>query len=72
MRQEMVGFWDGNGISWTIFKQFASRSTHITTPTPHHSHFTGWMLFLALNHECQSTEGNKCCTMNMNETAGIV
>jgi len=24
---------------------------------PHHSIFTGWMLFLTLNQECQSTDG---------------
>jgi len=23
MRQEMMGFWDGSGISWTIYKQSA-------------------------------------------------
>jgi len=33
----MTGFWDGSGISWTICKQSAPRST----PTPHHSVFTG-------------------------------
>jgi len=35
-----------NGISWTICKQSAPHSRQITTPTPHHSIFTGWMLFL--------------------------
>jgi len=39
MRQEMMGFWDGCGISWTICKQSAPRSRQITTPTPHHSVF---------------------------------
>jgi len=58
MRQEMAGFWDGSGISWTIFKQSALRSRQITTPTPHQSMFTGWMLFLTPNQQCQSTEGN--------------
>jgi len=42
----MIEFWDGSGISWTICKQSARRSRQITTPTPHHSIFTGWMLFL--------------------------
>ena len=37
MRQEMVGFWDGSGISWTICKQSAPRSRDITTSTPHHT-----------------------------------
>ena len=32
MRQEMMGFWDGSGISWTICKQSAPRSRQITTP----------------------------------------
>ena len=33
----MMGFGDDSGISWTICTQYASRSTQITTPTPHHS-----------------------------------
>jgi len=36
------------GISWTICKWSASRSRQITTPTPHHSIFTGRMPFLML------------------------
>jgi len=44
-------------ISWTICKQSAPRSREITTPTPHHLIFTGWMLFLKTNQQCQSTEG---------------
>jgi len=31
-------------------------------PASHHSIFTGWMLFLMLNQQCQSTEGNKSNT----------
>jgi len=31
MRQEMIEFWDGSGISWTICKQSARRSRQITT-----------------------------------------
>jgi len=38
MRQEMMGFWDGSGISWTIRKQSAPHTRQTTTPTPHHSH----------------------------------
>jgi len=49
MRQEMMGIWDSSGISWTICKQSASRSRQITTSTPHHSIFTGRMLFLTPN-----------------------
>jgi len=57
MRQEMMGFWDGSGISWTICKQSVPRFRQTTTPTPHHSMFTDWMLFLTPNQQCQSTEG---------------
>ena len=52
----MMGFWDGSGISWTICKQPAPRSRQITTPAPHRSIFTGRMLFLTHNQQCQSTE----------------
>jgi len=37
-------FWDDTGISWTIRKQTVPCSKQITTPTPHHSVFTGRML----------------------------
>jgi len=45
-----------SGISWIICKQSAPCSRQITTPTPRHSIFTGQMLFLAPNQQCQSTE----------------
>jgi len=35
----------------------APHSRHITTPTPRHLIFTGWMLFLMPNQQCQSTDG---------------
>ena len=54
MRQETTGC---SGVSWTIFKQSAPRSRQITTTTSHHSIFTGQMLFLTPNQQCQSTEG---------------
>ena len=59
----LIFYWDDgvlgcSGISWTMCKQSAPRSRQITTPTPHHSIFTGWMLFLTPNQQCQSTEGN--------------
>jgi len=57
MRQEMIGFWDGSGISWTTCKQSAPRSRQITTPTSYHSIFTGRMFFLTPNQQCQSNEG---------------
>ena len=45
-----------SGISWTICKQSAPRSREITTPRSHNSIFTGQMLFLTPNQQCQSTE----------------
>jgi len=52
-----MGFGDGSGISWTTCKRSAYCSRQITTPTTHHSIFTGRMLFLTPNQQCQSTEG---------------
>ena len=40
---------DGSGISWTACKQTSPCSRQITTSTPHHSIFTGRMLFLTPN-----------------------
>jgi len=57
-QKEVMGFWYGFGISYTICKQSVPRSRQITTTTPHHSIFTGQMLFLTPNQQCQSTEGN--------------
>ena len=54
------GVWDGSGISWTVRKQSAPRSRQITTPTPHHSIFTGRLLFPTPNQQCQSTEAHQC------------
>jgi len=54
MRPEAMGF-GGSGISWTMCKQSAPRARQITT-TPHQSTFTGQMLFLTFNQQCQSTE----------------
>ena len=59
MRQQMMGFWDGSGISWTIREQSAPHSRQITSPTPHHSTFTGRMLFLTPNQQCQSTHTHR-------------
>ena len=52
-KQETVS---GSGISWDICKS-APRSRQIATPAPHHSVFTGRMLFLPPNQQRQSTEG---------------
>jgi len=38
-------------------EQSAPHSRQIITPTPHHSIFTGRVLFLTPNQQCQSTEG---------------
>ena len=59
-----MGFWNGSGISWTICKQYAPCFRQTTTTTPHHSIFTGWMLFLTPNQQCQSTEGTDLQTPN--------
>jgi len=47
----------GSSISWTICRSYELRSRQITTSAHHHSIFTGRMLFLAPNQQCQSTEG---------------
>jgi len=54
MKQEIVGFWDGSGISWTICKQPATLSRQITTPTPH---FYRPDFLLTPNQRRQSAEG---------------
>ena len=41
-----------SGISWTICIQSAPRCRRTTTPIPHHSIFTGRMLFLTANQQC--------------------
>jgi len=53
--------WGCSGISWTICKQSAPHSRQITTPTPHHSIFTGPMPFLIPIQQCQSTKGKALC-----------
>jgi len=46
-----------SGISWTMCKQSVPLSRQTTTPTPHTQLFTGQMLFLGPEKQCQSTEG---------------
>jgi len=58
----MTGFWDGGGYSWTLCKQPAPHSRQTTTPTPHHSMFTGRMRFLMPSQQSQSTEGHTCAS----------
>jgi len=62
-----MGFWECNGISWVIRTQSAPRSRHITTPTPHHSIFTGRMVFLTPNQQCQS----RPCSLQHNMTNSL-
>ena len=60
----------GSRISWTICQSFASCYRHITVPAAYHLFFTGQMLFMTHNQQCQSTEGkkdnnnNKCNELN--------
>ena len=49
----------GSGISWTICKSFAPHSRQ-PRQYPITQFFTGRMLFLTPNQQCQSTEGNAC------------
>jgi len=53
MTQETMRFWNAVASAG----QYAPCSRQITTPTSHHSTFTGRMLFLTPNQQCQSTEG---------------
>jgi len=55
LKQETVS---GSGISWAICKS-APRSRQITMPAPHHSGFTGRMLFLPPNQQRQNNEGKR-------------
>ena len=50
------GVFGCNNISWTICKQSSPHSRQIITPTPHQSIFTGRMLFLTPNQQCQCIE----------------
>ena len=63
----MMGFSDRGGISWTICKRSAPRSRQITTPTPHHSIFTGRMFLLTPNQQYQSTEGTGTSTFTLSK-----
>ena len=57
----------GIGISWAIYKS-VPRSRQTTTPTPHHSFFTGRMPFLPPNEQRQSTEGTSNMPQQQNYT----
>jgi len=62
MRQEMTGFWDAMASAGPHANNLHLASDRLTTPTTHHSSFTGRMLFLTPNQQCQSTEGLKAKT----------
>jgi len=56
----MMGFWDAVASAG----QYANNlhlDPEITIPTAHHSIFTGRMLFLLPNQQCQSTDSS-CIT----------
>jgi len=58
MMQEIMGFWDVVALAgpYANNPNLAPETRQITTLTPHHSIFTGRMLFLTPNGEYQSTE----------------
>ena len=51
-----MGFWDAVASAGPYAKQSAHRSRQTTTPTPRHLIFTGRLLFLTPNQQCQSSE----------------
>ena len=59
---EVLGY---SGISWTIYKQSAPCCRQITTSTPHRLIFTGQMLFLTPNQQCQSAKGWSSITVSV-------
>jgi len=50
-----------DGVAVASAGPYASRFRQITTPAPHRCIFTGRMLLLTSNQQCQSTEGNRIC-----------
>jgi len=61
MRQEMMGLGDtvASAGPYANNQHLAPESRQTITPTPHHSIFTGRMLFLTPNQQCQSTAEKK-------------
>jgi len=47
-----------DGVAVASAEPFALHSRQITSPVPLYSIFTGRMLFLMSNRQCQSTEGS--------------
>jgi len=58
-------WWGGSGIRWTICKSFASRSDQITMPVPHHSVFTGRMLFPPPNQQLTLSNISTTCAFGV-------
>ena len=56
--------WQWHQLDYNICKQSAPRSRQITTTTPHCSIFTGRMLFLTPNQQCQSIESTHIIISN--------
>ena len=61
-----------SGIRWTICKHSAPHSRQITTRTPHHSVFTGRVLFLMPNQQCQSTEGSLSSSSSSSSSSSFI
>ena len=60
------------GWQWHQLDHMQTICTSLQVPTPHHSIFTGQMLFLMPNQQCQSTEGTYARYMSTaNATAAI-
>jgi len=58
-----------NSSIWPTSTGPYANNLHLaTTPTPHHSIFTGQMLFVMPNQQCQSTEEQEHYTKNWGES----
>jgi len=62
MKQQLMR-WQWNQLDHMQIICNSLQSKQKTTPAPHHSIFTGRMLFLTPNQQRQSTEGNKWMKM---------
>jgi len=58
MKQEMMGVAVASAGPYPRHFHLAPESRQITSATPQQSYFTGKMLFLTPNQQCESTEGN--------------
>ena len=60
--------WQWHQLEHMVCKSYASRSRQLAMPVPHHSVFTGRMLFLPPNQKRQSTEGKVMAIINSKST----